>query len=365
MSPSTFDLQPMSTGDILDRTLRLYRRHFLHILAIVSVPYLFILPVSAVLGSELAGRNLLLVWRNPVFIASAILFFLLYIYSYFVSTGALARSVSERYLGGTPTIRTAYSPVLRRSLSLIWVYLLVSFAGGALLGLGGGIFTGAFVAVRQFPTTTGYVLAATFGIAAIVAIAYAVRIFFRSFLITQVLVIEDVRGWAAFNRSRKLMGSSGGKAVLIILFGSVVAAIISVVFNFPAGMLMVLHPGREAFVLSKILDGVGKILAAPLTMIPFTLLYYDSRIRQEAFDLEMMAQNLGVSASPTSPSATTAPASPDPPRPAAPKAPQARPTGPPRFGAFKVCPKCGAQVPNIQPNCGKCGTRVPYRSANP
>ena len=34
LSP-TFDLQPMSTGDILDRTIRLYRRHFLHTLAIV------------------------------------------------------------------------------------------------------------------------------------------------------------------------------------------------------------------------------------------------------------------------------------------------------------------------------------------
>jgi hypothetical protein len=354
----------MSTGDILDRTLRLYRRHFLHTLAIVSLPYLMILPVGAVLGSELGGRSVLLVWKNPVFIAGGVLFVLAYIYFYFVSMGALARSVSERFLGGTPTIWTAYSPVLRRSLSLIWVYLLVSLAGGALLALGGGIFAGAFVAVKQFPTTTGYILAAVLGIAAIVAIVYAARIFFRSFLITQVLVIEDVRGWEAFKRSRTLMGPSGGKAVLIILFGAVVAGIISFVVNFPAGMLMALGPGLTAFVLSKALDGVGQILSAPLMMIPFTLLYYDSRIRQEAFDLEMMARNLGVSASSSSPSETTAPASPAPPRPAAPEAPQARPAGPPRFGAFKVCPKCGAQVPNIQPNCGKCGTRVPYRSPN-
>jgi hypothetical protein len=364
MTSSTFDLQPMSTGDILDRTLRLYRRHFLHTLAIVSLPYLMILPVGAVLGSELGGRSLLLMWRNPVFIAGGVLFVLAYIYFYFLSTGALARSVSERYLGGTPTIRTAYAPVLRRSFSLIWVYFLVSLAGAAILALGGGIFVGAILAVRQFPTTTGYVLAAVLSIAGIVAIVYALRVFFRAFLITQVIVIEDVRGLAAIKRSGKLMGPSGGKAVLIILFGAVVAAIISFVFNFPAGLLMAMGPGRIAFVLSKVLDGIGQILSAPLVMIPFTLLYYDSRIRQEAFDLEMMARNLGVSASPSSSPETAAPASPAPPPPAAPKAPQARPTGPPRFGAFKVCPKCGTQVPNIQPSCGKCGTRVPYRSPN-
>jgi hypothetical protein len=96
-------------------------------------------------------------------------------------------------------------------------------------------------------------------------------------------------------------------------------------------------------------------------MIAFTLLYYDSRIRQEAFDLEMMAKNLGVSAGPSaasqiSPSPRTTP-SPS----IAPTRPQSRPAPPPRaYGGFKVCPNCGAQVPNVQPSCGKCGTRVPF-----
>lgn len=364
MKTSTFDLQPMSTGDILDRTARLYRRNFLHTLAIVSLPYLLIIPGWAVLGSGFPGRGRFLAWRNPAFIAGMSLFVLSYLYLYFVSMGALARSVSERFLGGTPTIWTAYSPVLRRSLSLIWAYLLVSFTGGGVLAFGGAIFAGALVVSRQFPTTAGYVVAAVLVIAAIVPVVLAVRIFFRAFLITQVIVIEDVRGWAAFKRSWNLMRPGAWKAGLILIFGTVVAFIISFVVNFPAGVLTALIPGWAALVLRKVLESIGQIVSAPFMMIPFTLLYYDSRIRQEAFDLEMMAQNLGVSTSPPSPSAAATPTRPTPPKAAAPIAPQVRPADPTRpLGAFKVCPKCGAQVPNIQPNCGKCGTRVPFRPA--
>ena len=356
------DLQPMSTGDILDRAARLYRRHFLHTLAIVSLPYLLIIPGWEILGTGFSGRGRFLAWRNSGFIAGASVFGIAYLYLYFVSMGALARSVSERFLGRTPTIWTAYSPVLRRSLSLIWAYLLASAAGGGVLGFGGVIFAGAVVVVQRFPTAFGYVIAAVLGIAAIVAIYLAVRIFFRSFLITPVIVIEDVRGWAAFRRSWNLMRPCVGKAGLILVFGTVVAFVIGFVVNFPAGVLVALNPGRATVVISCVLQSLGQIISAPLMMIPFTLLYYDSRIRLEAFDLEMMAQNLGVSTTPSSPSAAATPTRPAPPSAAPAVASRVRPAGPPQsFGAFKVCPQCGAQVPNIQPNCGKCGTRVPFR----
>lgn len=365
MNTAPFDLQPMSTGDILDRSVRLYRRHFLHNLAIVCLPYFLIIPVWAVLGAGLGSRGRFVPFQSPALVTGLSFFFLAYLWFYFVSMGALARSVSERFLGGTPTVWGAYSPVLRRSLSLIWAYLLPSAAASAVLGLGAGIFVGAIVVFQQHATTVGYGVAAVMGIGAIVAIAFAVQIFFRSFLITQVLVIEDIRGVAAFKRSWKLMRAGGRKAGLILVFGFVVAFVISLLVNFPAGMMMALIPGWTSLVVSKVLESIGQILSAPFVMIAFTLLYYDSRIRLEAFDLEMMAQNLGVSEDPVSPSESPTRPHPPPPLRPAPAAAQARPARPPRsFAAFKLCPSCGAQVPNIQPSCVKCGTRVPYRAAS-
>jgi hypothetical protein len=359
LSP-TFDLQPMSTGDILDRTIRLYRRHFLHTLAIVSLPYILIVPIWALIGSGFWGRGGPAFWRNPAVVAGLVFFGMVYLWLYFVSMGALARSVSERFLGGTPTLWAAYAPVLRRSLSLIWAYFLTTLAGGVVLGAGGAAF-GVALFTAQLHTTAGYVIAAVLSIGAIVAVVISTRIFCRSFLVTQVIVIEDVRGWAAFKRSWTLMRACLRKAGMIFLFSIVVALVISFLFNFPAGMVMALKPSWSVMILGRLLESIGQILSAPILMIAFTLLYYDSRIRQEAFDLEMMAQNLGVSPGPSAPSQPSPKTRPTPPRPTAPAPAQARPADPPRtFGAFKVCPTCGAQVPNIQPTCGQCGSRVPF-----
>jgi hypothetical protein len=364
MKTSALDLQPMSLGDILDRAVRLYRRHFLHTLAIVSLPHLLIIPAWSVLGSGFAGRGRPLAWQNPTFMVGGSVFVLAYIYFYFASMGALARSVSERYLGGSPTIWTSYFPIIRLSLSLVWAYILASLAGICVLGVGSVLFGLGLLVFNQFRMIAGYVVAAILGIGSIVMIYYAVRIFLRSFLITQIIVIENIRGWTAIKRSWKLMRPSVGKAGLILVFGSVVSFVISFLFNFPAGMVVTFRPGWPTFALSRVLSGAGQVLSAPFAMIAFTLLYYDCRIRQEAFDLEMMARNLGVSTSPSSPSEMPTPTHPTPPPPAAPAIADAQSTGPSRpFGAFKVCPQCGAQVPNIQPNCGKCGARVPFRPA--
>jgi hypothetical protein len=359
LSP-TFDLQPMSTGDILDRTVRLYRRHFLHTLAIVSLPYLLIVPIWALIGTEIWGPGRPAPWRNPAVVAGLVVFGMAYLWLYFVSMGALARSVSERFLGGTPTLWAAYAPVLRRSLSLVWAYFLTTLAGGVVLGVGGAAF-GVALFTAQLHTTVAYIIAAVLSIGGIVAVVISMRIFFRSFLVTQVIVIEDVRGWAAFKRSWTLMRACMRKAVTILFFSIVVAFVISFLFNFPAGMVMAMRPGWSMMILGRLLDSIGQVLSAPILMIAFTLLYYDSRIRREAFDLEMMAKNLGVPPGPSAPPQPSPPTRPTPPRSAATAPAQVRPAGPPRtFGAFKVCPKCGAQVPNIQPACVHCGTRVPF-----
>jgi hypothetical protein len=144
------------------------------------------------------------------------------------------------------------------------------------------------------------------------------------------------------------------RALLIFLFAVVVAIVLSVLLNIPGSVLQTLIPGPVGIILNQVVSQLSQILLTPVAGIAFTLLYYDSRIRKEAFDLEMMAKNLGVSPGPSSPSRISAPTRPTPSHSTA-------PAGPPRaYGAFKVCPKCGAQVPNIQPSCGKCGTRVPF-----
>lgn len=383
----------MSTGDILDRTVRLYRRHFLHTVAIVGVPYLLIVPFSALTGGLAWGAGPGSPGLSATVVAAGVLFVLAYFWLSCVSMGALARSVSERFLGGTPGIWTAYAPVLRRGLSLIWAYLLISLAASVPLGAGAAAFFAALFVAQRFPAALGYAAAVAVGLVAVVLLALGVRIVFSTFLVTQVIVIEGVRGLAAVKRSWALMPRAGiVKAGIILVFGIVVAIIISFVFNIPGALVMALDLGWWTTILGMLLDGLGQVLAAPIMMIALTLLYYDRRIRQEAFDLEMMAANLGGSPGRAAPAAirtTPVPPLPAPPRaaapaatpPAAPRAaaappPQAasavapepaaaRPAAPSRpTGSSRVCPQCGARVPNILSTCGTCRTPVPFTPPN-
>ncbi len=375
MATSAFDLEPMSVGDILDRTVRLYQRSFLHTVGIVAVPYLLIIPLAATLGSVVWIKPAPALLRNPGLIAGAVLvalgFGLVFIWLNFMSMGALARSVSERYLGRVPSFGGCYGPVVRRTGALLWAYSLSSLLGGGVFLLGVIAPMAIAIAVGQ----TSILLLVVFGIVAIAGVVVSVRIFLRFFIITQVVVIEDVRGRGALRRSWTLMKGNENRAVLISLFGIVASYIVSWVLNLPVYMVAPKGSGPASVILGAVGWGLGQVVSIPFMSIPLTLLYYDSRIRKEAFDLEMMAQNLGVSAATdTLLMADALPAPPAPPKPFAgdqtlvtpppPPPPASAPPPAPRrtVGAFKVCPNCAPQVPLVRPACPKCGTPVPFRS---
>ena len=379
MAAPVFDLQPMSIGDILDRTVRLYQRSFLHTLGIVAVPYLVIVPLVAVVGSLAWVRRDPRALLSPEVIGGIVLLALAFFWLNFVSMGALARSVSERYLGGAPGLWACYAPVLQRSGALLHAYVLSFLAGGGVFALGVilPIVLGALL------LRTSVLLFLLFGLIALPGAYASVRIFFRLLLVTQVIVIEDVRGSEALRRSWKLMQGNETRAFLVSLFGGVVAYIVSLVLRLPTSILAGPKPGPGMAILGGVMSGIGQIVSVPFVSIPFTLLYYDGRIRREAFDLEMMAQNLGTPgrsapaagsapmSTPEAPIAGAAGAAPPPVRPAgtlgtvvAPPPPPQRPTGSTGgLGAFKICPKCGAQVSLMRPVCPSCGTAVPFRPA--
>ena len=65
----------------------------------------------------------------------------------------------------------------------------------------------------------------------------------------------------------------------------------------PSGLNLILTvvfgPGHAAIpIVAMILGLVVNIISTPIMLIGVTLLYFDLRIRKEAFDIEMMAKNL-------------------------------------------------------------------------
>jgi hypothetical protein len=267
---------------------------------------------------------------------------------------------------------------------LIWAYIMAGLVWGGL-----GILMAIVIPLAFF---LGPVVAVTLAVIVFVFLLVAIV---RLFLITQIIVIEDIRGVAALQRSWNLMRGNFWRTVLIFIFYIVVSFLLAFVLNLPGNILAGFIGGSIGPIISQVFSWLSQILLTPVIAIAITLLYYDSRIRNEAFDLQVMAQNLGVnigeagmppasweaeaplveapppaSAAPPRPAPVpraAAPSAPRPPRPAAVPAP-ARPAGAPgprpSASPFKTCPQCKAQVPAIKPTCPKCGARVPYRSVH-
>lgn len=87
--------------------------------------------------------------------------------------------------------------------------------------------------------------------------------------------------------------------LLFFILTWVAAAVFAYPFLF--AQMLLLKQGQQSTVLAILgqMGGfVAKVLVGPLATIAFSLVYYDVRIRREAFDLQVMMAGLGPGATP-------------------------------------------------------------------
>jgi len=239
-------LRPMGLLEIVDQTFRLYRANFwlfLGIAAVVHVP-LYLLSPAVSLWDRVSGFPSTTWWT---LILS------------FVVAAALTKAVSDRYMGDRATIGTSYAYIGRRLAPLIGT-ILVMFL---------------FVA-------SGIVL---------LLVGLIVFAFWVSF-VTEVFVIEDKRYFKAIWRSRFLIGDHVWEGVLVL---GLVTGVIALVIQLPAYALDAALGSAtgKLWVLRALVTGLSSSLALPISIVSSILLYYDSRVRKEGFDLEILARELG------------------------------------------------------------------------
>jgi hypothetical protein len=245
---TTYQLRPLSLGEILDGALVLLRRHFALVLGIAivceGIPTAMDVYIDLIGGaSQNPGLNLLdrvLTLVGSVFV-----------------TGATVRVVSEAYLGRTPMFGDA-----------------MGFAGQRF----GPVFGANFLS--GLLTVLAMVLLIIPGI--IVACGYSVA--------AQAAALESGSSGEALRRSWNLTKGFRWKALGL---GAVSIALFLVVF---------LGAGLLAGILSGVLGGLDAVLAVlagavslfiyPVISCVFTLFYYDLRVRKEGFDLEMLSREL-------------------------------------------------------------------------
>ena len=276
----TTSLQPMGFTDIMDGMFSLYRSHLQLFLGIVAF--------YVILGFSIDQISVFLVQRGSVFGISTIIVGFAALCSSVVSilvVAGLVYASAQAYLSRQITTRAALQQAWRR----FWPYLW----SGILWGL---------VVVGLFAT--------------IIGIPFAIYFWIRWGLYSLPVLFEETTGRNALRRSTELVKGSWwrvcGILLAITLVTFMIGFILQVSFEFILSLMGLAAPeeptnflewlqrlyvpipseiGWFSYAIRRLVSLSIAFITMPIGPIGSTLLYFDLRIRKEAYDLEMQVTN--------------------------------------------------------------------------
>lgn len=108
-------------------------------------------------------------------------------------------------------------------------------------------------------------------------------------LVVPVVVLEKRRAWTSLERSRSLSKGFYLRNFAIFFLMFVVVLALNGLVDATTYFLI---PDQHYELLFHLGMGLVEVLATPLVTICLVLVYYDMRVRKEAFDLEVLGQDL-------------------------------------------------------------------------
>jgi hypothetical protein len=257
-------LRPLSTGELLDRTFSLYRSHFVLFVGIYALPHLCVLAFQCVAlpfqspGFGLSQALSTLAWTWGALLLSMV--------ATAASQAATIVAVSQVHLDRPAGVADSFSKVKNRVGGVIWLSLKVG--AGVVLGLIALIVPGILLAIRWS-------------------------------LAIPAMILEDKGSGDAMSRSSDLTQGSRGRIFVIWLLFVVLSIGVGMLLQWPIqlgagvsarGALRRVALGWQ--VASVVATFISECLVGPLITIAFSLVYYDQRVRKEAFDLQLMMTTL-------------------------------------------------------------------------
>lgn len=271
---STLALRPRSATEIVDASFQLLRQRYFQLVALAVVallPYMVMQFVAATTGTGAAMATAVVVVQLLCTVAAE---------------GTMVVGVSDSYLEGELNIGTALARTLVR-LPAIFGAAVVRAVLILLAVIPVGIVAGVVmpsVMARYVANSAALLLALV--VIALLAVP-AVYVGIRTFATTAALILERMSVGRAITRSWQLARGGVGRIFFALFLAWLLYFVLFIVFTTIVSMLV----GRNTDLVS-ILTAVILAFAYPLIGVVTTLLYYDLRVRQEGFDLELLAREL-------------------------------------------------------------------------
>jgi hypothetical protein len=126
------------------------------------------------------------------------------------------------------------------------------------------------------------------------SLIWGVYFLIRYSLAVAVVTMEKASVRDSLRRSGYLTRGRRARIFLVFLLTTMIAAALSMALEFPAR----LFPRISEASWVAVADFVATTLAGPFATIAMALVYYDERVRKEAFDLDLMIEGLAPAVSP-------------------------------------------------------------------
>jgi len=111
-------------------------------------------------------------------------------------------------------------------------------------------------------------------------------------LIAAVIVLEQLSGWRGLRRSWSLVRGLFWRIFGILLLVLIIRVIIGGIVGALLGLAGSALDTNGQLIVTDVAGTIANVFVSPIAYIAVTLLYYDTRIRKEGFDIEMLAQTL-------------------------------------------------------------------------
>ena len=260
-------LRPRSATELVDAAFQVYRRAPLQFMVAVAVVYVPWLVIQLVFNVTITPTNLpdtgQIAWLSLV----GILIFA-------IAGGVTALIARDVYLGRPLDVAEDFRELLPRIPTLI----LASVAAVVIVAI--GTVVAVIPAAVVFALTGGQAIAVV--AASVLFIASGLYLFARFYAVRQIVVLEDAGVVRALGRASDLSKGLRFHVIGTLFLIGVLTIAVDVGVTLMLGMI-------PSPVLIRLGSTALAVIVGPLFGITETVLYYDLRIRKEAFDVEYLA----------------------------------------------------------------------------
>lgn len=325
-------LAPLGAGDLIDRSVRLYRRNFWTFLLIASLPVTvgtIFLAAWTILGSNLFSVNSddqleVVLYYLFVYLGES-LTWIVHMIATTITVGGVSRNFIRHVLSdGELTFRETCKNIKKRMSGLIgmstlivilfaFFSLILFFSTNMVIVFGTSMiifFTTGFEGFIAF-SENGNII---YYLQVLLLIFFGLAVFFggvwlfflvmsRFVYVPQIMLVENLSAFAAVRRSTNLASKNVKRVAALFIFTLIALYSLIVLFYIPLGWYAWVN-GINLFefaevpawytISGQVISQASLILLTPVWIIGICLLYVDERVRNEGYDIEIMAsQRLG------------------------------------------------------------------------